>query len=97
MAYNIKLYNPRSLAFVMKLVAILLLLFLTSALDNGLGKTPQMGWNSWNHYNCNINEAIIRKTADLMVSTGLAAKGYRYINIDDCWQGQRNPITKEIS
>lgn len=56
-----------------------------SVLENGLGRTPQMGWNSWNHFNCDINEDLIRKTADAMVSTGLAALGYRYINIDDCW------------
>ncbi|CAL0322328.1 unnamed protein product [Lupinus luteus] len=54
-------------------------------LDNGIGHTPPMGWNSWNHFGCNINEDIIRETADAMVSTGLAALGYQYINIDDCW------------
>ena len=80
----------------MKLIAALLLLFLVSALDNGLGRTPPMGWNSWNHFHCNINENLIRQTADLMVSTGLAAKGYRYINLDDCWQIDRNATTKEI-
>jgi alpha-galactosidase len=65
-------------------------------LDNGLGKTPPMGWNSWNRFACGINETLIRQTADLMVSTGLAAKGYRYINLDDCWQIDRNATTKEI-
>ncbi|KAF5799145.1 putative alpha-galactosidase [Helianthus annuus] len=54
-------------------------------LDNGLGRTPQMGWNSWNHFACNIEEKLIRETADAMVSTGLAAAGYQYVNIDDCW------------
>ncbi|KAI4373122.1 hypothetical protein MLD38_011282 [Melastoma candidum] len=54
-------------------------------LANGLGLTPQMGWNSWNHYSCFIDEQIIRKTADAMVSTGLAKLGYEYVNIDDCW------------
>uniref|UniRef100_A0A0E0Q7N7 alpha-galactosidase n=1 Tax=Oryza rufipogon TaxID=4529 RepID=A0A0E0Q7N7_ORYRU len=34
-----------------------------SLLDNGLGRTPQMGWNSWNHFGCNINENTIRSTA----------------------------------
>ncbi|RDY03229.1 hypothetical protein CR513_13200, partial [Mucuna pruriens] len=53
--------------------------------NNGLGQTPPMGWNSWNHFACNINENLIRQTADAMVSTGLAALGYQYINIDDCW------------
>ncbi|KAL8138068.1 hypothetical protein V2J09_004069 [Rumex salicifolius] len=54
-------------------------------LSNGLALTPQMGWNSWNHYGCNINENIIKKTADAMVSTGLSKLGYKYVNIDDCW------------
>ncbi|KAK7291256.1 hypothetical protein RIF29_06248 [Crotalaria pallida] len=54
-------------------------------LDNGLGNTPPMGWNSWNHFGCNIDEDLIRETADAMVSTGLAALGYQYVNIDDCW------------
>ncbi|XP_020979701.1 alpha-galactosidase [Arachis ipaensis] len=50
-----------------------------------LGLTPPMGWNSWNHFDCQINEDLIRQTADAMVSTGLSALGYHYINIDDCW------------
>ncbi|KAI3948626.1 hypothetical protein MKW98_027692 [Papaver atlanticum] len=54
-------------------------------LNNGLGSTPQMGWNSWNHFQCNIEEKLIKETADAMVSTGLAAVGYNYINLDDCW------------
>ncbi|XP_068640210.1 alpha-galactosidase-like [Aristolochia californica] len=54
-------------------------------LSNGLGASPQMGWNSWNRFHCNIDEKLIRETADAMVSTGLAAVGYQYINLDDCW------------
>ncbi len=37
-----------------------------------------LGWNSWNHYHSNINETIIRQTADILVATGLAAAGYEY-------------------
>jgi hypothetical protein len=37
-----------------------------------------LGWNSWNHYHSDINETIIRKTADILVATGLAAAGYQY-------------------
>ncbi|KAL3650338.1 Alpha-galactosidase 3 [Castilleja foliolosa] len=54
-------------------------------LNNGLARTPQMGWNSWNFFACNINETVIRETADALVSTGLAELGYNYVNIDDCW------------
>ncbi|WOL06028.1 alpha-galactosidase-like [Canna indica] len=56
-----------------------------SVLGNGLGRTPPMGWNSWNHFQCNINERLIRETADALVRTGLARLGYHYVNIDDCW------------
>ncbi|XP_051188178.1 alpha-galactosidase [Lolium perenne] len=57
-----------------------------SMLANGLGSTPPMGWNSWNHFACDGNgEVVIRETADALVSTGLAAAGYRYVNLDDCW------------
>jgi alpha-galactosidase len=79
----------------MKILACLFLfLALSLSLDNGEGITPPMGWNSWNHFGCNINETLIRKTADLLVSTGLAAKGYKYVNLDDCWQVARNSTTQ---
>jgi alpha-galactosidase len=61
-----------------------------AALNNGLALTPQMGWNSWNHFACNVSEALIRQTADLLVSTGLSAVGYEYVNVDDCWAGWRD-------
>lgn len=81
----------------MKLLILLLTaLVFIHCLDNGLGRTPPMGWNTWNHFGCKINETIIKETADLLVSTGLAAKGYKYLNIDDCWQIGRNPTTNEI-
>ncbi|KAF8650176.1 hypothetical protein HU200_064031 [Digitaria exilis] len=54
-------------------------------LKNGIGRTPQMGWNSWSRFACNINEQTVRQVADAMVDTGLAKLGYEYINIDDCW------------
>jgi alpha-galactosidase len=57
---------------------------------NGLAQTPPMGWNSWNKFACNVNEAVIRKTADAMASNGMKAAGYEYIVIDDCWHGTRD-------
>src|SRR5262245_31344405 len=55
------------------------------ALQNGLAVTPPMGWNDWNAYGCNVSEALVKQTADKIVSSGLAAAGYQYVNIDDCW------------
>ena len=46
---------------------------------------PPMGWNSWNTFGPNINEELIRTTADIMVSEGFLAAGYEYLVIDDCW------------
>ncbi|KAF2312324.1 hypothetical protein GH714_034213 [Hevea brasiliensis] len=54
-------------------------------LANDLGITPPMGWNSWNHFGCQIDENMIKETADALVSTGLHKLGYTYVNIDDCW------------
>ncbi|EOY21457.1 Alpha-galactosidase 2 isoform 3 [Theobroma cacao] len=52
---------------------------------NGLGRTPPMGWNSWNHFGCDIEEKAIKETADAMEARGLAKLGYKYVNLDDCW------------
>lgn len=56
----------------------------------GLAMTPPMGWNSWNHFGCNIDEKLIRETADAMVSSGMKDAGYVYVNLDDCWHGERD-------
>ena len=55
-----------------------------------LADTPQMGWSTWNKFQGNISEDIIKGIADAMVESGLRAAGYTYINIDDCWHGQRD-------
>ncbi|WP_433346764.1 glycoside hydrolase family 27 protein [Micromonospora sp. CA-111912] len=55
------------------------------ALDNGVARTPPMGWNSWNSFGCNINEALIRQSADALVSSGMRDLGYQYVVVDDCW------------
>ena len=48
-------------------------------------RKPPMGWNSWNTFASNIDENLIKETADAMVETGLLAAGYEYLVIDDCW------------
>lgn len=58
----------------------------------GLALTPPMGWNSWNKFACNVDEKMIRDIADAMVSSGMKDAGYRYINIDDCWHGDRDSL-----
>ncbi|PBK67780.1 glycoside hydrolase family 27 protein [Armillaria solidipes] len=61
------------------------------ALENGVGRLPFMGYNTWNAYYCNIDEDTIYDTAELVVSLGLKDAGYEYMNIDDCYaEKQRN-------
>src|ERR1044072_3028761 len=55
------------------------------ALENGVARTPPMGWNSWNTFGCNINETLIRQMADALVSSGMRDLGYQYVVVDDCW------------
>ena len=55
------------------------------ALDGGLARTPPMGWSSWNHFYCGVDEQVVRETADAMASNGMRRAGYRYVMVDDCW------------
>jgi alpha-galactosidase len=66
------------------------LAFPALAQESMLAATPQMGWNSWNHFACKVSDAVVRAAADAIASNGMKAAGYVYINIDDCWQGERD-------
>ena len=73
--------------------AALAALMITPAFGQETSKfaaTPQMGWNSWNKFGVNINEDLIKATADKMVELGLVDAGYIYLNLDDGWHGERD-------
>ncbi len=80
----------------MKNIVIIFFLFYSiycySQKFEGLAMTPPMGWNSWNYFSCNVSEKLIMETADAMINTGMKDAGYIYINIDDCWHGQRDSL-----
>ena len=60
-------------------------------------RKPPMGWNSWNTFGCNIDESLIKETADAMVESGMLDAGYEYLVIDDCWsKRERDPQTNKI-
>src|SRR5665213_1202782 len=84
--------EPRNL-FMKKILLLLTCAVCVSAFAQkfpNLDLTPQMGWNSWNKFQCDINEDIVRQMADAMATNGMKDAGYQYINIDDCWQGERD-------
>ena len=55
--------------------------------DDGLARTPPMGFNNWNSTHCSaeFNEAMVKGIADIFVEKGLKDAGYQYVNLDDCW------------
>jgi len=50
-----------------------------------LAAVPPMGWNDWAHYQCGFTAQTILDNAKALVKTGLAARGYNTVTIDDCW------------
>ena len=60
-----------------------------SANTAGRASTPPMGWNSYNAFGFDIDEEKILGSAQKIIETGLAAKGYRYINLDEGWVQKR--------
>ena len=61
------------------------------AVANSQAMTPAMGWSSWNANFANINASVIEAAADAVVSSGMKAAGYQYVNIDaGWWSGTRD-------
>ena len=73
----------------------------TVALENGVARTPPMGWLSWQRYRCHMNctedpdncfsEKLIKKIIDEMASGGWKEAGYEYVNLDDCEHNTGHP------
>jgi alpha-galactosidase len=80
----------RKLLFFVSFLFISLVSF--SQKFENLALTPPMGWNSWNKFACDVNEKMIRETADALVSSGMKDAGYTYVVIDDCWHGERDSL-----
>lgn len=89
------------------LLGLIILVNNIYTLDNGLARTPPMGFMTWQRFRCNvdcvndpencISEHLVREMAHLMVSDGYLAAGYEYIIIDDCWLShKRDPETNEL-
>jgi alpha-galactosidase len=66
-------------------------------LDNKLARTPPMGWNSWNHFGCDVSAQLVRETADAMAKSGMRDAGYQYLVIDDCWQVARDAAGRLVA
>jgi alpha-galactosidase len=88
--------------FIMKLKILFALLILRcteiqAQKFDGLAMTPPMGWNSWNTFQTNINDSLVRGIADVMVSSGMKDAGYIYLVLDDGWMAmERDNVTGNL-
>ena len=92
---QITLNNMRRVFFFIAVVAMMATSAFaqqpTATTERGkLAPTPPMGWMTWNMFKDDISEQLIRETADAMVESGLRDAGYKYVFIDDLWQGGRD-------
>ncbi|BFZ24206.1 hypothetical protein BsWGS_27245 [Bradybaena similaris] len=96
-----------ALVYQVVLVTLAVLVASTCALNNGLARTPPMGWLSWQRFRCNIDcandpkncisEQLYKDMADRLAADGYREAGYVYVNIDDCWASkQRDPQTMQL-
>ncbi len=86
---------------IKKILASLICLYLLAPVwaqkFQGLALTPPMGWNSWNTFETHISDALVRQTADIMVSSGMRDAGYTYLVLDDGWMAmERDSITGDL-
>ncbi|XP_048355642.1 alpha-N-acetylgalactosaminidase isoform X1 [Sphaerodactylus townsendi] len=92
---------------IMKLVVfILALASFCHALENGLMRTPPMGWLAWERFRCNIDcktdpqncisEKLFMEMANCLVTDGWKDLGYVYVNIDDCWMAKERDAKGQL-
>ncbi|GIZ37744.1 hypothetical protein CKM354_000118000 [Cercospora kikuchii] len=60
---------------------------LVHALDNGFGRTPVMGFNTYNDVGCSPNQTYVDATIRAFAQKGFKDAGYKYFQVDCGWQG----------
>ncbi|KAG5324657.1 NAGAB acetylgalactosaminidase, partial [Acromyrmex heyeri] len=98
--------SVRMLRNLWSLCLLLSLVTLAPALENGLARTPPMGWLAWERFRCNtdckndpdncISDRLFRTMTDIVVAEGYAAVGYEYINVDDCWLEKERDLNGQL-
>ncbi|CAH3196560.1 unnamed protein product, partial [Porites evermanni] len=82
--------------FYIVIINIVALLFGAKSLNNGLARTPPMGWMAWVKFRCSISEDLVKTMADHIVSAGYKDVGYEYVSIDDCWMAHNRTAWGEL-
>lgn len=69
---------------IINIILLIISLNTALALSNGLALTPPLLLSA--SAGCQADEAYVFSQADLLISQGLASKGYKYVLIEPCWQ-----------
>nr|XP_006815607.1 PREDICTED: alpha-N-acetylgalactosaminidase-like [Saccoglossus kowalevskii] len=95
------------MAWLVYTLAAFYLVQIVTALDNGLARTPPMGWNDWERFRCNIDcnndpnncigEKLFRDMIDRIASGGYKDVGYEYVNLDDCWMSHERDENNRLT
>ena len=88
--------GPNRLQHAAHMLLLLLLLPAAHSINNGLARTPPMGWNSWMAVGWGITDAIVRETAAFLAASGLQSAGYSFLLSDDGWSAHRGPDGKIV-
>jgi hypothetical protein len=80
-----KLKRTLMAALMVALLAGLSGLQNTRAENNGLERTPVLGWSSWSFLRKGPTAANLEAQARAMKKSGLQKLGYNYVNLDDFW------------
>ena len=56
-----------------------------SAEDNGLERTPVLGWSTWSFLRQHPTADQVKAQALALHDSGLQKMGYEYVNLDDFW------------
>lgn len=67
-----------------------------AGLQNGMARTPAMGYSSWNDCASEVTEARIKATTLALIKTGLASKGYIHVNVDEGWFLGHDPNSRAM-
>ena len=71
--------------------------------SGSVAATPPMGWNGFNRFYIHVTAAMVEAQARALIASGMAAAGYRFVNVDGGWdelkrgqKGELVPMSKRF-
>jgi alpha-galactosidase len=90
------LINPKMFRSCIFTAALAAALPLQAQKFEGLAQTPPMGWNSWNTFQTNVSEDLVKGIAEAMKKNGMQEAGYTYVVLDDGWMTRQRDAKGDL-